>query len=565
MLYDPQLWLKSYDPGVPAEIEVPQGTIVDRLNELLPRYGAQAAMHFMGRAITYGRFLDMADRFANCLAQSGLVKGDVVAINLPNIPQYLISQVGAVKAGCAVTGISPLLTPREMAHQLKDSGARALVLLDAVFQPKLQPIADQLPELKLVIPTGLAEFMPKIKGFLGKLLKKIPTGPVAPLSTKTVIAFREVLDRYPARPLKTSVGSDDLYILGYTGGTTGPPKGARLTHRNVMANLIQGNAALQLEVGREVCVSGFPLFHQAGQITAHIVLYLMGAQALIPDPRNVTHIAGQIKSYNPTMITNVPSLYLMLMDAPGFAEHDFSGLKVAISGAAPFPAESIRKLEAVIGRQKLVEVYGMTETAPLITVNPKQNPRPGSVGLPLPTTKVRLVDLVLGKDEVPPGEEGEIIACGPQVMSGYHNKPEETANALREHDGEVYMHTGDIGRMDENGFIYIVDRAKDMISVGGYKVFSSEVESKFYEHPAIGLCAIVGMKNPDRPETEIVRLVVQKSEAYRNTDDELVRKEILAFAKDNLAAYKLPRIIDIVQTIPLTSVGKVEKKALRAG
>jgi acyl-CoA synthetase (AMP-forming)/AMP-acid ligase II len=226
--------------------------------------------------------------------------------------------------------------------------------------------------------------------------------------------------------------------------------------------------------------------------------------------------------------------------------------------------DGIRDLESVVGEGKCVEVWGMTETSPLITVNPAHGRKKiGSVGVPLPCTRFRVMDLSDGETPVPLGREGELICSGPQVMKGYLNKPEETRNALREHDGTLWMHTGDVGRMDEDGFVYVVDRAKDMIIVGGYKVFSSEVEDKLYQHPAVGMCALVGLPNPDRPDSEIVKLVVQKSEAYRNAPDEQVEAELIAFAREKVAPYKVPRIVEFVEVLPLTSVGKVNKKALR--
>ncbi len=243
---------------------------------------------------------------------------------------------------------------------------------------------------------------------------------------------------------------------------------------------------------------------------------------------------------------------------------EFSQLKAWASGAAPFPVEAVKSLEAVIGEGKMVEVWGMTETSPLITVNPYLGKKKvGSVGLPFPSTRLRVVDLNDGETQVPLGEEGELICSGPQVMKGYLNKPEETRNALREHDGAVWMHTGDVGRLDEDGYVYVVDRAKDMIIVGGYKVFSSEVEDKLFKHPAIGMCALIGLPNPERPDSEIVKLVVQKSEEYQGKSDEEVEAELRAFAKENLAAYKVPKLYEFVEAIPLTSVGKVDKKVMR--
>jgi acyl-CoA synthetase (AMP-forming)/AMP-acid ligase II len=255
----------------------------------------------------------------------------------------------------------------------------------------------------------------------------------------------------------------------------------------------------------------------------------------------------------------------MLMENPRFKKLEFSRLAFCLSGAAPFSVESIRALEEIVGRGKLVEVYGMTETSPLITANPHKGPKKiGTVGLPLPNTRVKLVDLETGTREIPGGEEGELIVHGPQVMKGYLNRPAETAHALRAFQGEVWMHTGDVARMDPAGYITIVDRAKDMLNVGGFKVFSREVEEKLVDHPAVEQCAIVGVPNPQRPGSELVKLVVQKSPAVKNQSEESLKKEILDFARETLSPYKVPRFIEFVESLPLTPVGKVDKKALRA-
>jgi long-chain acyl-CoA synthetase len=286
-------------------------------------------------------------------------------------------------------------------------------------------------------------------------------------------------------------------------------------------------------------------------------------QGLLPDPRNLEAVVKTIDRLKPFLIANVPSLAFMLMDEEAFKKLDFSNLRYWLSGASPFPVEEINKLEKIIGQDKVVEVWGMTETSPLITVNPaKGNKVIGSVGLPLPNTEFKVVDID-GETEMPIGSEGELIASGPQVMQGYLNRPKETANALREHDGRIFMHTGDVDRMDENGYVYVVDRVKDMIVVGGWKVFSSEVEDKFYDHPAVGMCALIGLPNPNRPDSEIVKLFVQKSEAYKDKPDEEVEAELIAFAKEKMAPYKVPKIVEFMEALPMTSVGKLNKKMLR--
>ena len=564
MIYDERPWLKSYDAGVSPEIRLANRSMLDYYDECRKRFGARPALHFLGMTLTFEELNELSDRFARALADNGLGPGDVAAVSLANTPQYLIAGIGALKAGCALSGLSPLFTPDEMKYQLNDNKAKALVVLDVLFEQRFAQIADQTPELKLVVTTNIADYLPKMKQVLGKLLKKIPSGRTTPLPGKSVVGFKELLAHSDPEPPLVSIGPEDVCFIQYTGGTTGLPKGAVLTHGNIMANLEQYREWTKEPMGEINVVSGFPMFHLAGLGVAMICASQGHTQALIPDPRNTKHIIGEIRKYRPSLMCHVPSLAFMLLADPEFQKQDYSPLKTWLSGAAPFSEDGIRTLERVIGSNKVTEVWGMTETSPLITVNPVINPKKiGSVGLPLPSTLLRVVDLETGEAGVPIGQEGELICSGPQVMQGYLNKPDETANALREHDGRIWMHTGDVGRMDEDGFVYVVDRAKDMISVGGYKVFSAEVENKLYEHPSIEFCAIIGQPNPDRPEMEMVKLVVQKSQAYQNRPDEETKAELIAFCREKLSPYKVPKTVEFVEAIPLTAVGKVDKKALR--
>jgi len=563
MIYEPWLWQKSYDPGVPTEVAAPFESFLECFDATRRDFGSRAALHYLGVTLTYDQLMEYGDRFARCLADHGIGKGDVVAVSLPNTPQYLIALVGALKAGCAVSGLSPLFTAKEMAYQLKDSGAKAFVVMDALYQHRLQPIAHELPDLALIAPTGLLDFLPWIKRKLGVWLKKVPTGSIDPIANKKVIPLLDILSRYPAQPPLVTVTRDDPCFVQYTGGTTGVPKGAVCPHRNMLNNVIQWFNWLQVERGEDVLLSAFPMFHIAGLFTAINGIAFGITQVLIPNPRDIKMFVKEMAAYRPQWLANVPSLYLMLLNDPGFRKLDFSDLLFCISGAAPFPVEGIKQFEDVVGSGKLIELFGMTETCVVVTSNPRRGAKKiGTVGLPLPSTKVKIVDLESGDCEVPIGEVGEIIACGPQIMSGYHNRPEETSKSLRMHDGELYMHTGDIGCMDEDGYVQIVDRAKDMISVSGFKVFPREIEERLYEHPAIDVCAVIGVRNPDRPETETVKLVIQKSSAYKDKAEDSIREEIVAFARENFAPYKVPKIIEFGE-VPLTAAGKVDKKQLR--
>ncbi len=565
MTYGQRPWLKHYDPGVKPDIEIPPVSVVERVEEVGRRFPGNPALHFYGRTMSYGEIIEAADRFSRCLSDNGFKKGDVVGICLPNIPQFIVALMGVIRAGCCISGVSPLMTAPELEYQLHDCGAKGFVTLDAIFEHRLQEIAPRLSDLRLVISTGILDFMPWMKRTLGRLLKKVPTGKVTPLKGKTVLEFTDVLTRYPAQPPEVHLGPDDICLVQYTGGTTGLPKGTILTHGNLVANLTQVVHWVNPDTGGEVFLSGFPMFHLAGFALAGVALATGGVQILIPNPRDTKHIVKEMARYQPTILVNVPSFYMILMEEPGFRKLDFSRINFCLSGASPFPVESIRELERIVGQGKVLEVFGMTEASPIVTMNPhKGRKKVGTVGLPISNTRVRLMDLGTGSTDVSPGEEGEIVVAGPQVMKGYFNKPEETALALREHERDIWLHTGDVARMDEDGFFTIVDRAKDMLNVGGFKVFSREVEEKLYEHPGIEFCAIIGVPNQKRPGSELVKLVVQPAETHRQDLDKLQR-DILDFSRVHFAPYKVPKFIEFIDAMPLTAVGKVNKRQLRIG
>jgi len=563
--YDDMPWLKSYDQGVAHRMEVRDASFSDLFAEAVAGHPERPAIRFMGVALSFSELDEMSRRFAAYLQRSGCSPGDVVGINLPNIPQYLVALTGALRCGCAVTGISPLLSPKEMAYQINDSGASVLVTLDAIFEHRLRPIAGEVAGLDHVVAAGVGDFLPAFKRILGRLLKKIPSGRVGPLPGKTVCTFPELLSGNPPEVETVKVSPDDTCLIQYTGGTTGLPKGAVLTHRNIVVNIDQVVEWLKLRPGQEVACSAFPLFHMAGLIFGMIALSNGYTQCLIPDPRNTDHICGEIKRHRPTILANVPSLYQLLLENPTFRTLDFSPCRLFFSGAAPFAVEAIEAFEEVVGKGKVLELYGMTETSPVLTMNPNEGAKKiGTVGLPISSTHVKLVDIDTGTQEVPVGEEGELIARGPNIMKGYLNKPEETAHTLRNFQGETWLYTGDVAKMDEDGFFTIADRVKDMLIVGGFKVFSREVEETLYEHPAVELCAIVGLPNPERSDSEIVKAVVQRTEAAAAAAPDEVKRQIVEFCRERMAPYKVPKVIEFVDELPLTAIGKVDKKALRS-
>lgn len=557
-------WLKSYDPWVEPDIRLPEKTYVQFLEEGLTRKPERAAVHYMGKTIPFRELDEYTRAFGGFLLDTGCRKGDVVGINMPNIPQYLIALLGAIRAGCVVTGISPLLTPKELVHQVNDAGVKVMVIMDALFPEKFFPVKGDVPGLSHVVTANVGEYLPPIKRFLGNLFGKIPKAQTSPVPGKTIMKFNEVMSRYPAGELQVETALEDVMLIQYTGGTTGVPKGTELTQKNLLANTSQARQWVEFEMGEDVLLSGFPFFHMAGLGLGLLAAATANPQCLVPDPRNTTHICKEIARYRPTALANVPTLYHMLMENPMFKTLDFSSVKVMVSGAAPFAKEGILALESIVGKNKVLEVYGMTETSPLMTMNPYQNKKKiGSVGVPISSTWVKIVDTENQTQEVPTGSEGEVICKGPQVMKGYHNKPEETQNTLRPFQGETWLYTGDIGKMDEDGFVYIVDRAKDMLNVGGYKVFSREVEETLYAHPDIEFCAIVGIPNEKRPGSEIVKCVIQLKKASLEKEREPLKSDILEYCKKNMAPYKVPKFIEFTDSIPLTAVGKVDKKLLR--
>jgi acyl-CoA synthetase (AMP-forming)/AMP-acid ligase II len=564
MGYDEKPWLKHYDSDAPQEIEIPPITLKDRFEDSFRDYPNHPALHYMGRTMTYRELKEASDRFVSALFQAGCRPGDLVGIHLPNIPQYLIAVTAAIRAGMVATGVSPLLTPREVVHQLNDSKTKVLVTLDALFERVLAPVHSQTPHLEMIVCAGIGDYLSPVKEFLGKRLKKIPTGKVSNLPGKRVVTFKDLLSKSPPSPPDLKPNPQDLCLVQYTGGTTGLPKGTMLTHANMVANTFQIEKWTKVKYGAEIACSGFPFFHLAGLAMGLTIICVGGCQILIPNPRDTKHIIKQMAKLRPTLLVNVPSLYMMLINEPGFKKLNLENLHTCISGAAAYPAESIREFEKATRPDLLMEVYGMTETSPILTMNPRDGKKKiGSVGLPVANTRIRLMDLETGTEQVALGEEGELVAHGPQVMKGYLNKPQETAHALREHDGEIWLHTGDVARMDEDGYFYIMDRAKDMLSVGGFKVFSREVEEKLYEIGSIELCALVGTPNPERPGSDIVKLVAQPTLAAKEIDQDILKQEILDFCKENMAPYKVPKIIEFREEIPLTPVGKVDKKALR--
>jgi long-chain acyl-CoA synthetase len=563
-MIDKKLWSKSYGRDIPdLDPSLFETDSVSLIEKSAARFKNDIALVYMGVRITFGEVNDYADRFARMLIAHGFQKGDVVGIHMPNIPEYVIAWLGIMKAGCVSSGVSPLLSSIEMEHQLKDGRIKGLVTLDAFFADRVAGIAPRLPDLKLIVAASVGGFLPKIKQVLGKLLKKIPSGKLTPIEGKTILAFGSILKdrKYAEGKIDVDLGPDDTVYLMYTGGTTGLPKGAVLTHRNSVAEILVGSHYMERgKVGGTV-LSAFPMFHIAGLVFNSLAFGMGWTQLMLPDPRNVELICDFLEKEKPFLISNVPSIYYMLLAHPRFKTIDFSSLEICISAAAPFPVDSQKVLESVIGKGKLVELYGMTETTAIAVMNPLFGEKKlGTVGLPIPNTDIKIVDPTTG-EEVPLGTPGEILIKSPMIMKEYYNRPEETAEAF---DDDGYMHTGDVAFMDQEGYMTLVDRTKDMIIVSGYKVFSKKVEDLMADHPAVGIMALIGYPHPDRPGSEMVKAYVTLAQEYDfDGDEEALKADIIRYAKEHLAPYEVPKQIEILKEMPLTSVGKLDKKALR--
>ncbi|MBN1802129.1 MAG: AMP-binding protein [Candidatus Lokiarchaeota archaeon] len=569
MSHEDRFWKKYWDEGL-EDLDPDRweslGSIANAIQKSIDDFPDKIALEFLGVELTFNQLNAYSNQFAHALLENGLEEGDVVAIHLPNNIEYVIALIGTLKAGCIVSGVSILSRDVQIQYQLSDileAGKKvALVTLDTYFVNRVEKIISTLPQLKLVVISDFNAFISKFRSDSDTLKSRYTKNRIKPLFRKGLLDFHEdILEKYPSTPLDVDHDASAIACIQYTGGTTGPPKGAMLTHSNILSNLVILNEWFGLKRGEDVACTGFPFFHIAGLSFCLNCLFNAQKQVLVPDPRDINYIIDALKNNRPSIITNVPVLYQLLLNNENFKKLDFSNLKYCFTSAAPFPLEIYEDLESVIGEGKLLELYGMTETSPVITINPfKGKKKPGSIGLPIMNTEIKIVDVISNK-EVPLGAPGEIFVRGPQVMQGYYNKPEETKNAI---DEEGFFHTGDIAVMDEEGYLKIVDRSKDMIIVSGYKVFSKKVEETIYRHPAIDNLAIIGVPNPKRPGSEIVKAFIKIDEDYQTDKDEKsLKEEIEDFARKRCSPYEVPKIIQFVDDLPLTAEGNIDKKQLR--
>jgi long-chain acyl-CoA synthetase len=538
--YEKKPWLKNYDFWVPAEMNPPRQQLYHILQLASAHFKDRPATAFMGAQLTFGEVRSQVDRLATSLARLGIGKGDRIGIMLPNCPQYLISFFAIVRLGAIITNINPIYTPREVEMVARDSEMRAIIVLDLMAPIVLG--VKQNTSIEHVVTTSLQEY-------------SASPGP-APPTTEGTLAFRTLIAQVSEvqLPRVTINPEEDVAVLQYTGGTTGLPKGAMLTHLNLYTNTLQAYAwaGPLVQRGDERYLMVIPYFHIYGQ-TVGLLLGAWNGAMQIPIPKFDPDLLIQaIKQYKPTFFPSVPTLYISMLNHPEIKTCGLEYVRRFNSGSAPMPLEVIDRFEQVSGAM-LYEGYGLTEASPTTHSTPTLAKRkPGSIGLPFPSTDCKIVDLETGMREVPIGEDGELCVRGPQIMKGYWNRPEETAIALR--DGWLY--TGDVARMDEDGFFYIVQRKKDMIIVGGFNVYPNEVEDVLFIHRAVLEVVVIGL--PDQYRGEIVKafIVLKPGEAVKT--DELVEH-----CRANLAKYKVPTIIEIVESLPRSAVGKVLRRELR--
>lgn len=552
--YADKPWLKHYEEGVAKTIALPDKTILDMLDDSAKKYPDHTAIFFKGTKISYREYKAQTDALAASLVANGFKKGDRAVIYMANTPQFLISYFGIMKAGGIVIATNPLYTERELEHQLTDCGAETVFVMSRYY-PLLKNVQKKgNTQVKRIIVTNIKDYFPKKLSILFTLFKEKKGGDdVKPEGSD--MAFKDFIAMgIRATPAKVSITNDDFAMLQYTGGTTGLAKGAVGVHGNLSANIEMLKEWLEWEEGKEGFVGAIPFFHSYGMITAMILsAAIAGTLYVIPDPRDQKDLLSTIDKYKPTLFPGVPAMYISINNNPDVAanKYDVTSIRACISGSAPLLMETKRQFEKLTGGN-LVEGYGMTETFVATHCNPiKGENREGSIGLPLPNVECRIVDAADGETDMAVGEIGELIMKGPTIMKGYWNMPTETANSLR----EGWLYTGDITRMDEDGYFYIEDRKKDMIIAGGYNVYPREVEEVLVTHPAVLEAAVAGVPDPKRGETVVAWIVKQPGDA--TTED-----EIKAWSKTQLAAYKYPRVIIFRDELPKTTVGKVLKREL---
>ncbi len=555
-----QIWFQKYEPGIPRELIYPNAALSQLLEGAAKRHPKRTAIEFLGFTMTYAELLVQASKFAAALQADCVTKGERVAIMLPNCPQFVIAFFGTMLAGAIAVNTSPLYVARELEHQLQDSGATTLVMLN-LFYPRFEEIQARVPT-KRVIVTGIQDCLRFPKNVLYPIKAKregtwVDVHPRAE-GASTVTMWKNFLE-HKHDLAQVDVQPDDIALLQYTGGTTGTPKAAMLSHRNLMANVAQAAAWNPgLKDGEEIMLGVIPFFHVYG-MTAAMNLAVKNAATMVLLPRfQVKDVLETIQKHKPTLFPGVPTMYVAINNFADVKKYDLSSIKVCISGAAPLPLEVARTFEK-LSRGRLVEGYGLTESSPITHVNPVFGERrEGCIGLPLPGVQCRIVDA--NGNSLPQGEVGELAISGPNIMLGYWRKPEETAKCILESlDGGNtpgrWLLTGDMARMDADGYFAIHDRKKDMIDASGFNVYPREVEEVLYTHPAVQEVVVAGIPDAYRGETVKAFVILKEGQT-------LTEAELIEFSRGKLSAYKIPRAVEFRTELPKTLVGKILRRTL---
>ncbi|WP_423823248.1 AMP-binding protein [Salinisphaera sp. SPP-AMP-43] len=548
-------WLAQYPDGVPAEIDVDSGrTLVDVIEDSCREFSDAPAFSNMGVEMSYAELEARSRHFAAYLQHElGFAKGDRVAIMMPNLLQYPIALFGILRAGMVAVNVNPLYTARELEHQLSDAGARAIVIVEN-FAATLEKVVDKVA-LEAVISTQIGDCFPTVKRTITNFAVKHVKRMVPTFNLPGAIAFNTVLADGAKQSMKpVEVGPDDIAFLQYTGGTTGLAKGAILLHRNMVANIEQAQAWLGpwTEKGHETIITPLPLYHVFA-LMANCLVFLQqgGKNVLITNPRDIAGLVKEFDKHRPTAFTAVNTLFNALVNNDDFAKLDFSRLKIALGGGAAVQKAVAEKWQQITG-VPLIEAYGLTEASPAVAINPLNLERyNGSIGLPIPSTEITIRDE--NGNEVEPGQPGELCVDGPQVMAGYWNKPEENAKTFF---NERWLRTGDIAQFDDRGYLYIVDRKKDMILVSGFNVYPNEIEDVVASHPKVLEAACIGVE--DDKSGEVVKVFVVRR------DDSLTEDELIDYCRSELTGYKVPKQVVFIDELPKSNVGKILRKDLRS-
>jgi long-chain acyl-CoA synthetase len=551
--YEDKPWLASYEKGVPPKVDYEEIAMPAILERSADQFSEKTAVLFQGYKITFRQLNDMVNRFAACLHEFGIKKGDSVAILLPNLIPCVVAYCAILKLGAIAVMNNPLYSDRELEHQFNDSESKVLITLDLLgnrmidLRPKTQ--------IKQIVYTSIGDYLPFPKNLLFPLVAKKKNLAADVKSADNLFKWKDLLAAHPSNAPLVELSLDDVAMYQYTGGTTGVSKGVMLTHGNLSRQVQQVAAWFPtFNKGTEIMLGALPYFHVFGLSTAmNFAIYMGWGQLLVPKPQPEA-LLETIAKFKPTFAPLVPMMYIGMLNHPNISKVDMTSIKGCFSGSAPLPLEVIKEFEQKTGAV-IVEGFGLTESTPVTHINPFAGGKRkvGSIGVPISDTQCRIVDIDDGETDVATGETGELLVKGPQVMKGYHNKPEETAATLT--DG--WLHTGDIGKMDEEGYFYIVDRKKDMIISGGYNVYPRDIEEVFYQHPQVLEATAIGVPHPTRGEQVKVFVVLKEGETA-------TLEELIEFCKDKLAAYKLPTEIEFRVELPKSNVGKILKKELRA-